>query len=111
MKIVATNVEYESIVKNLYYIEGYWDGPLVGYIKINGELMHFVKDIKPSVFHKAEVYTYTLYSLTKWEQKKAKIDRFLFELFVGYHNSYPKRDKKKYFSWQWFYYNIVIKVF
>lgn len=81
MKIWKQNASHEFIQERLYFVTDYYDGELEGYIKINGEIYYFV--INPTFD------TYDIYKLTYKEKLACVICKFLFEICVGKHYSYP----------------------
>lgn len=97
--------------KEIYFIfvEDFYDLPLTGTCRVNGEYMRFeLKD--------EESMDYYCFRMSLSEKIKSKIGQRLFEICVGYHHTYNGNKKMSHFRYRrprWFYkilFNLYYKV-
>lgn len=100
MKVILE--KSKEYVGEIIFVTNYYDGPLSGLCKYNGQLCKFtcVEEDDDGTRY------FDVYSLTPWEKIKALWNKKKFELCVGYHCSYKNNKKQSYFYYrkpQWFY--------
>lgn len=83
-------IPYEDM--KFVWIASFWDGPIEGLCKFDGQVMHFREAGANG--------TYRVSPLTPIRKARWLLRKFLFELCVGKHYSYPHRTNGVHFHWR-----------
>ena len=75
----------------MIWVTNFWDKPLAGLCRVNGELRRFSAEY--------DEQGYTTYPLTSFEKVKWIIRKWIFELCVGTHFSYDRKSSES-FRWR-----------
>lgn len=83
---------------NIVWVSNYYDGPLEGLCRQNGELMRF--EIEEPDEARDDDWYYNCYPLTKYEKVKWVIKQKMFEWCVGYHWTYTNNKRTNFFYYR-----------
>lgn len=109
-------ISESQLVECIVFHSGYYDGPLSGLCRFNGELCEFELHAEEYIGDEDEferVRMFDIKPLGGFKKCRRIFGKWLFEICVGRHCSYPNRSRGEFFYWKyprWFW-EIVFNVY